>query len=49
MLRHVSALAVDHLQGAHTFFSMCKICFILYRRNYIYDYNCYENSISQLL
>jgi len=29
-LRHVTALAVGHIQGAHKFFNMCSLCFKLY-------------------
>jgi hypothetical protein len=34
MLRHVSALAVGHLQEQRKFFSMCSFWFNLYCRNF---------------
>jgi len=33
LFRHVSALAVEHLQGAHKCCDVFRLCFKLYERN----------------
>jgi len=42
LLRHVSALAVGHLLGAHLFFNVCSLCVNLCGRNSTYIIEMYD-------
>ena len=47
MLRHVSALAVGHLQGARQFFDTCRLCVMLYVRNSTRSHFCSLQSVRE--